>query len=352
MRIPFLLIVLFWTFFALFMTGVMLLVHPITRQPVDLLGEFIWNASFSLAWILGTPVALRLSAAFPLRGADRFKNGSILFSSGLAVSFVLCIVHGLFVFFLMIRRPPRSTLFPYTTLFYNIDKMLIVFVGLATMQHAMEYHRTAQEQQLTASQLETQLSQAQMMALKMQLQPHFLFNTLNAIITLVRKDPDQAEEMIVRLSDFLRITLDASGTQQVPLHEELRFIRSYLAIEEVRFGGRLRYMEDVPAHFHDAEVPMLLLQPLVENAVRHGISRYAEASELRITVREEGGSLIITVEDDAAPSGALVSLTEGIGLTNTRHRLNAMYGGRAALSIAPRDPRGCIVSVTVPWRGI
>lgn len=343
-------IVLFWCCFALFMTGVMLLVHPITHQPVDLLGEFIWNASFSLAWMLGTPVSLRLSAAYPLRGTDRFRNGIILFSSGLAVSFVLCIVHGLSVAVLNGDPGAVSTNSILTSLFYNIDKMLIVFVGLATMQHAMEYHRTAQEQQLAASQLETQLSQSQMMALKMQLQPHFLFNTLNAIVTLVRKDPDQAEEMIVRLSEFLRITLDSSGSHAVPLNEELRFIRSYLAIEEVRFGGRLRYTEDVPARCQDVEVPMLLLQPLVENAVRHGLSRYVDASLLHIAVREEGTTLILTVEDDAAPAGALDTLKEGIGLSNTRHRLAAMYGERAGLTIAARVPRGCTVSVTIPLK--
>lgn len=348
MRIPFLPVVLFWTFFALFMTGVMLLVHPITHQPVDLLGEFIWNASFSLAWVLGTPVSLRLSASFPLRGAERFRNGIILFSSGLAVSFLLCVMHGLSVAFLKGDPGAVSVNSILTSLFYNIDKMLIVFVGLVTMQHAMVYHRTAQEQQLTASQLETQLSRAQMTALRMQLQPHFLFNTLNAVVTLVRKDPDQAEEMIVRLSEFLRITLDASGTPMVPLQEELRFIRSYLAIEEVRFGGRLRYTEEIPSHLLDVPVPMLLLQPLVENSVRHGFSRYEHASLLQLVVREEGGTVLIVLEDDAAPAGTLAGMTEGIGLSNTRRRLQAVYGERGRMSITPRPQGGCSVSITIP----
>ncbi|NUN70906.1 MAG: histidine kinase [Bacteroidetes bacterium] len=351
MKITLLPIALFWSLFALFMTGVMLLVHPITHQPVDILGEFIWNTSFSLAWIIGTPAALRLSAAFPVLGANRFRNGLVLFSAGLLLSLMLCVLHGFSVALLNGKIAAVSANTILNSLFYNIDGMLIVFVALAIMQYAMEVHRTAQQQQVTAARLETQLSQARMTALRMQLQPHFLFNTMNSIVTLIRKDPDQAEEMIVRLSDFLRITLEASDAALVPLQEELRFIRAYLSIEEVRFGGRVRYTEEI----HDAAlqipVPALLLQPLVENAVRHGISRFTEATLLKVTARSIGGCWSITVEDDAAPAEALKGLTEGIGLTNTRQRLSASFGPQATLVIAPRPQRGCIVTISIPREG-
>lgn len=348
MKISFLHIIGFWILFAIFMTVVMTLVHPITNRPIDIAAEFIWEAGFALAWIIGTPIALWLARTFTVRNAPYAKNALLLFFAGLVLAVLQCILHGLVIFLFH----PDSTILNanvfLTSLFYNIDKMLIVYVALVIMQHAMEYYRQFQEKELTASQLETRLSQAQMMALKMQLQPHFLFNTLNAIVTLVRKDPDLAEEMTVRLSDFLRITLDASGKQLILLKEELEFIKAYLSIEEVRFGGRLSYREDVPSALLDAEVPMLILQPLVENAIRHGFSRYEHARELKIIAAESDGMFTISVVDDAVPVGAVNGLSEGIGLSNTRSRLSALYGPHASLTITKNANNGMTVIVSIP----
>jgi LytS/YehU family sensor histidine kinase len=352
MRITIFHILLFWLLFAFFMTGVMMLVHPITNRPVSLYAEFVWEGGFAAAWILGTPVSLWLARRFRVTAARPMKNSIILFITGLILSVLLCLLHGLILFLFHPEVKVFETNVLLTSLFYNIDKMLIVFVGLVIMQHAMEYYRQAQERELTASRLETQLSQAQMMALKMQLQPHFLFNTLNAIVTLVRKDPDQAEEMIVRLSDFLRLTLDASGKQLVTLKEELEFIKAYLSIEEVRFGGRLQYRDDIPSELLDAEVPMLLLQPLVENSVRHGFSRYEDASLLQISARLQGNILTVTVTDDAAPLEAMNTVPEGIGLANTRSRLRTLYGESAGLTVTPVNPRGVSVELTLPYSPI
>jgi sensor histidine kinase YesM len=352
MKIKFLHIILFWVLFAFFMTGVMLLVHPITNRPVSIYAEFIWEAGFSIAWILGTPAALWLATRFTVRDSRGVKNAVILFVSGLIIAVLLCVVHGIVIHFFHPDAGAFSSNTLLTSLFYNIDKMLLVYIGLVIMQHAMEYYHRFQEKVLTASQLETQLSQAQMLALKMQLQPHFLFNTLNAIVTLVRKDPDLAEEMVVRLSDFLRITLDASGKQLISLKEELQFIKAYLAIEEVRFGGRLTYREEVPAGLFDAEVPMLLLQPLVENAIRHGFSRFEDAAELQIGALLGEGSLSITVKDDASPNGSVSGITEGIGLTNIRSRLAALYGSRASLVIGQNGSKGFSVTVTIPYSAV
>jgi len=349
MKISFLHIVLFWLFFALFMTGIMTLVHPITNRPVDIFSEFIWEAGFSFAWILGTPIALWLARSFPVRKSRYIKHATLLFAAGLLLSVLQCVLHGIVVFQFNPDIPVFNVNVILTSLFYNIDKMLIVYVGLVIMQHAMDYYRQFQEQELAASHLETQLSQAQILALKMQLQPHFLFNTLNAIVTLVRKDPDLAEEMIVRLSDFLRITLDSSGRQLVSLKEELEFIKAYLSIEEVRFGGRLTYREIVPAELFDAQVPMLMLQPLVENAVRHGFSRYEDAKLLQISAKHQDGNVVIIVNDDAAPKGSITKITEGIGLTNSRNRLSALYGKNATLTIGHNGAKGVSVVITIPF---
>lgn len=349
MRITKLQIISFWTIFAVFITGVMILVHPITKRPVNILSEFIWESAFSLAWIIGTPVALWLARTFPIRKMRYTQHGVILFLTGLLLSVLLCVLHGMVVFFLEPSVGTFEMNIILASLFYNIDKMLIIYVALVIMQHAMDYYRQVQDRELAASRLETQLSQAQMLALKMQLQPHFLFNTLNAIVTLVRKDPDMAEEMIVRLSDFLRLTLESSGKQLVSLKEELDFISSYLAIEEVRFSGRLTYQEEIPPELLDAEIPMLILQPLVENSIRHGFSRYEDAKILKISAEMTNGALTVSVHDDAAPVKSDSPFVEGIGLTNTRSRLSTLYGNNASLTIGKNGSKGVTVAVTLPY---
>ncbi len=349
MKIKFFNIIFFWTAFALFITGVMLLVHPITNRPVDVWGEFMWQVGFSTAWIIGTPLAFWSARRFPVRKEQRWRNGLTLFAFGIVLAVVQCFIHAVVIFAFNVDGKPFELNNFLQSLFYNIDKMLIVYCALVMMQHAMDFYERYQEKELTASKLETQLSQAQMMALKMQLQPHFLFNTLNAIVTLVRKDPDLAEEMVVRLSDFLRITLDSSGRQIVTLKEELDFIKAYLQIEEVRFSGRLSYSETVPAELLDAQVPMLILQPLVENSVKHGFSQYELAGKLTVTAERIGGKLTMIVSDDALPSANLAAMKEGIGLTNIRNRLLALYGGNSSVLVEANQPSGITVRVTLPF---
>lgn len=343
-------IILFWTLFAIGMSGVMILVHPITNRPVSYLDEFVWEAGFSVAWLIGTPVVLRLSDRFPLRGAVAWRNGIVLTVCGLALAVIMCAIHAFVLRYALPNVTAWSTNLFLTSLFYNIDKMLIVFVALVTMQHALSYYQRARQQELAAAQLESQLSQAQMTALKMQIQPHFLFNTMNAIVTLVHRDADQAEEMIVRLSDFLRMTLDGPARPTVTLREELEFIRAYLAIEQVRFGGRLTFTEQVPAECYDIELPMLLLQPLIENAIRHGFARYEHATRLTVSARRLDGSLRISVTDDAAPAGTLQGMVEGIGISNTRQRLLAFAGQTAAINIVQPTERGVTVELIIPLR--
>jgi len=331
------------------MTGVMTLVHPITNRPISIWAEFIWELGFSAIWIIGTPITLWIARIYSLQKNDHVKNGVILFSAGLMLSTLQCIIHGFIIYFFHPDVKTFEINIILTSLFYNIDKMLIVYSALVIMQHAMDFYQRYQEKELTASKLETQLSQAQMLALKMQLQPHFLFNTLNAIVTLVHKDPNLAEEMIVRLSDFLRITLDASGRQIVSLKEELDFIKAYLLIEEIRFSGRLSYKDNVPTELLDAQIPMLLLQPLVENSIKHGFSQFEHANILSISAEQKDQSLIITVSDDAVPSEKLGNIQEGIGLTNSRQRLQALYGDQASLVITANNNHGVTVRVVIPY---
>jgi LytS/YehU family sensor histidine kinase len=194
---------------------------------------------------------------------------------------------------------------------------------------------------------------AQMSALKMQLHPHFLFNTLNAIMVLVRQQSAvRAEEMLGRLSDLLRCVLDEGEAQEVPLHRELDYVRLYLSIEQVRFEDRLRVTTAVDPAVLDAAVPHMALQPLVENALRHGIARTSAAGTIHISASAAGESVVIRVQDDGPGfNGAERPEGWGIGLANTRARLAQLYGEAASLTIEDGAP-GAIVTLVLPHHSV
>ncbi len=214
-----------------------------------------------------------------------------------------------------------------------------------------ERRRQAMQLELQAADLKTRLVQAQLSALKGQLQPHFLFNTLNAIMVLVRQGKGrQAEEMLARLSDLLRSVLDDVEAQEVPLRRELESLQLYLSIEQVRFQDRLRVEIDVDPAALDAAVPHLGLQPIVENAVRHGIGRRSAAGRIEITAKRVDGALEIQVRDDGPGLPPEGPGTGGIGLANTRARLQQLYGDAAKLTLENGEQGGTVATLTLPYR--
>jgi LytS/YehU family sensor histidine kinase len=216
-------------------------------------------------------------------------------------------------------------------------------------ERAQEREREALELKVRSAQLAEQLVAANLGALKMQLQPHFLFNTLGAIVVLVRKNQsEQAEAMIARLSDLLRLTLEDVATQEVALYRELEFLRLYLSIERVRFEDRLRVQTTADPDVSDALVPHMVLQPIVENAIRHGLGQSEEAVLIDIRARRSSDSLLITVCDDGPGSPSQCFEGTGIGLANTRTRLKHLYGESATLSVENRSPRGVTVTIALP----
>ncbi|MGA7234556.1 MAG: histidine kinase [Bryobacteraceae bacterium] len=228
---------------------------------------------------------------------------------------------------------------------------IITYWGILGIQWGFRYYRGFREREMHASELKAQLVKAQLSALKMQLQPHFLFNTLNAIMVLVRQQRGrQAEEMLARLSDLLRCVLEDVEAQQIPLRRELEYLRLYLSIEQVRFQDRLGIEITADDTALDAAVPHMGLQPIVENAVRHGIGRVAAAGIIRISALRTGQTLIIRVADDGPGLGA-ADLTEGrgIGLANTRARLHQLYGDAASLQLENGE-RGVVATMTMPYR--
>jgi two-component system, LytTR family, sensor kinase len=204
---------------------------------------------------------------------------------------------------------------------------------------------------LRTSQLQAQLEKARLQALKSQLQPHFLFNTLNSISALMLTNVEAADRMITRLGDLLRISLETAGTQMTTLSRELEFVSCYLEIEKVRFEERLSVRIDVAPETLDASVPHLLLQPLVDNAIKHGISRLVAGGEIRISATINDGDLNLEVRDNGPglhePSHFRSS---GVGLRITRERLETIYGQRHSVELLTLQEGGAVARVSIPFR--
>jgi two-component sensor histidine kinase len=231
---------------------------------------------------------------------------------------------------------------------YKFQQGLVIYWVILAVLRGMESRRHLRDERLRRTQLETQLAQSQLQALRMQLQPHFLFNTLNAISALALADPLQARLMIARLSDFLRLTLEERHAAQVPLSRELEFLACYLGIQQVRFQDRLSTQLDVADDTLDAAVPNLILQPLVENALRHGLQDKPGAGILRISTMRDGDQLHLRVDDDGLglPSAGTA---EGIGLGNTRSRLRMLFGDGARLELTAIPGGGTRAEVRLPF---
>ncbi|HEX6881133.1 MAG TPA: histidine kinase [Terriglobales bacterium] len=227
-----------------------------------------------------------------------------------------------------------------------------MYLVVAAIAHGLIYFRKSQERELHSSELERQLAEAQLQMLKMQLQPHFLFNTLNTAYTLIRRDVDAAERVIIQLSDLLRMTLDLTGMHEVTLHEEITFIGKYLEIEQVRFRERLTVRYEVEPECLDALVPNMVLQPLVENAVRHGVAPNARPGVIEITARRREGMLELTVADNGEGFAENTSSRRngGVGLTNTRARLLQQYGAESKLLFRNGQSQGFSVIALLPFR--
>jgi signal transduction histidine kinase len=237
---------------------------------------------------------------------------------------------------------------------FYLHQGLLAYWGTVVVAHAYEYNRQVQVGRTRASELTAQLAQAQLAALKMQIHPHFLFNTLNSIAALLHEDVEAADRMLTRLSDFLRITLQSSTTSVVTLREELGFLQAYLDIERVRFRDRLIVELTIAPDVLDAQVPNLILQPLVENAVRHGISKQIAIGHLVIDARRIDERLLIRIDDNGPGkpnvNGDLKRRAKGgVGLANTRARLKQFYGD-FEFNIEDRiDRSGTTVMMNVPY---
>jgi two-component system, LytTR family, sensor kinase len=233
----------------------------------------------------------------------------------------------------------------------NFDWEMMTYWAIAGLSHAVLYYRASRDRELRASQLETRLIEAQMATLQQQLQPHFLFNTLHAISTLMHRDVEAADRTLIRLGDLLRMTLDNVGQPEVTLHTELDFLSKYLEIEQTRFADRLVVRFSIDPETLDTLVPSLLLQPLVENSIKHGVAKKAGPGHIDISARREHDKLWIEICDDGAglSESALSALQSGIGVSTTRARLQHQFGADFRFEFHHQDP-GVAVVVALPWR--
>jgi len=302
-------------------------------------------------WALLTPAILALGRRYPLvRPGWWWRSLPVLFVASLVFTAVkIALRAGLGQ---LIPGLPTMPLRVVVLAQFHIQVATFwVILGIGA---AFEYYAKFRERELRASQLESRLAQAQLDVLRMQLQPHFLFNTLHTISAFMQEgEIEAADRMITRLSDLLRLALDSAGRQEVPLRQEMDFLSRYLEIQQIRFQDQLRMRLEVPDELLDACVPSLMLQPLVENAIRHGVTPRAEGGEVTVTVAREDGRLRIVVRDDGpglSVSGARSGNGSGVGLANTRARLEQLYGDQHAFSVANHPLGGVQVELSIPFR--
>jgi two-component system, LytTR family, sensor kinase len=310
-----------------------------------------WSLTISMAlaetyvWAVLAPFVMALSRRFPFTRATLHRSLLVHVPASILVSLLK----------LVVDRMLRRALFGFRSyiLISSLAPNFLFYWGIVAAAHGVAYYRSSKDRELRASQLEARLAQARLQVLQMQLHPHFLFNTLNAISELVHEDPETADRMIVGLSDLLREGLAGSDLQEVPLRRELALLERYLDIQRTRFGDRLRVDMDVAADVLDARVPHLLLQPIVENAVRHGIGSRATSGRVTITAGAVGDSLRIRVQDDGrglARTDGTSPPSEGVGLGNTRERLHTLYGAGDRLTVTSPPAGGTIVELTLPLK--
>lgn len=294
---------------------------------------------------LFTPAFVWLVRRFPIRGSQWWKAGLVHLLG--SVAFGVCKIT-IYAPILRWLNPgvDRSMGEIFAFGFYGDFLGYWAAVGVL---HAVEYYGEAREREVEAAALDGALKAGQLEILRAQLQPHFLFNTLQAISTLIHRDPPAADRMLTDLSELLRTSLTSAAAQEVSLADELAFLRRYLDIMGVRFGDRLEVTVDVPDDLLSATVPSLALQPLVENAIRHGMANRADVGHVVVQARRNDGRLVLAVNDDG-PGLPSAPVPDGIGLTNSRERLRRLYGAEGTLDVEAGAGRGTSATLTIPLR--
>ena len=351
-----------WTFMGLFMFSQGLVQKVLSNETHPWWHHLTsWMVGVWL-WFALTPALLWLGRRFPLDRKPYWRTIAIHLPISLVFSLFQLAVEAL-----ILRRlgvfPDIMSSYPATLFFLLVigyHQSIITYWSILGVQYAYGWYRRYEERrqetlrlELRSSQLESQLAQAHLSTLKAQLHPHFLFNTLNTIMVLVRQQKGrEAEEMLARLSDLLRCVLEDVQAQEVPLTRELEYLQLYLSIEQVRFQDRLRVDVAADPEVLDAALPHMALQPIVENAIRHGIGRRSTAGSISITACRVNDTVQIKVQDDGpglAPAAGNGAASRGIGISNTRARLRQLYGDAAGLTVQNSEHGGVVATMVLPF---
>jgi two-component system, LytTR family, sensor kinase len=307
-----------------------------------------------LPWALATPLILRLARKFPPAKPIRILTWLVHLSSCTAMGLIFSAWTSWLDFLFNPYLDPAPSPFMelwFDKFFNGWFSYVILYAAILTLNYVLDSQKRLALQQTETARLNEQLMKAQLHALRQQIEPHFLFNTLNAVAGLVREGRnDSAVSMIAGLSDLLRRMLDDSARQQVPLREEMEFAQKYLNIQKVRFADRLQIDLDVPGELYSAQVPSLILQPMVENAIKHGIAKRAQGGTVRIAASHRDGILTLSVCNDGPTMPLEWETTRtGIGISNVRTRLKTLYGEAFELSMRNQNSGGVEVTVSLPF---
>jgi signal transduction histidine kinase len=347
-----LLIFAFWTLAAFYFATQIVTQTTLSQRPVSFWRALSWQMVSAYLWCgLLMPFILWMGRRFPLeRGAWRRSLPAHL-AGGVVAALVSQAADALLLpklGYLASRNFPSYWQAYKTFLIVNFHFSFALYWAVQGINQGLRYYQKLRERELRATQLEAKLAQTQLQVLRMQLHPHFLFNTLHAISELIYKDPEAAEQMIADLSDLLRVSLETVGAQEVPLQQEVDFLKKYLEIEQTRFHDRLELQLEIAPDTLDARVPNMIFQPLVENAIRHGIAPHAAGGRVAIGARRVNGTLHLHVTDNGR--GLPQNLREGVGLTNTRARLRHLYGDAHRLDLHDAPGGGVALELEIPFR--
>jgi two-component system, LytTR family, sensor kinase len=318
--------------------------------PISWAQLLAWNVTVSFIWSLLTPIIYELSRRYAFDRTSWRRSLPIHIVASIVLTLIGAVALVLVDPLITWTKEPHVPFLAHVLSRTFIDLQRYWYVLLITQ--AIAYYGKYQERELLSSQLEAQLARAQLEVLKIQLEPHFLFNTLNSIAALARYDGEAAERMTLQLADLLRMSLDGVGVQEVPLQQELMFLQKYIDIQQTRFRDRLQVETDIDPLTLDTLVPNLILQPLVENAIRHGIGPRRAPGLIRISTWRDHDDVWMEIRDNGTglTRGRGIAPPEGVGLRNTRGRLQQLYNQDHAMVLEDAPGGGCTVKIRVPYR--
>jgi signal transduction histidine kinase len=343
-----------WLAVAVFFSSENILVGAARHHPFDWQWDLYHEFVYALTWAAYSLLVLAAGRRWP-PGSGSFRRTilpHLLLMLGVAPAQIITTYTVHYLGLALLGHQPAATLWDFLRgisggIVWGVLTGCLYYWLILGIQAAFLYQRMYQQQRLTSAELESRLTEARLEALRLQLHPHFLFNTLNAISAYVAVDPERAQRMIAWLGELLRRTLNGGAAAELPLSQELELLAPYLEIQRIRFGDRLSIEVVVPDGTGDALIPTLMLQPLVENAVEHGVNRTVNGARVRLKAEPIGDRLRLEIADNGpGPAGG----TEGVGLANTRSRLTGLYGDSYRLELRPKETGGTVVTIELPFR--